>query len=160
MKDKIINYIEYLENTHNLSVSMHFADIYKYSLQNAASGLAKYNVHKNPYCFYIKMDKAMHRRCILCQYAVMRKCRKNEFFTGSCHAGVDEYIERIMVKGEVAGYVCASGNRSKSFCRTEDKYLSLSDEPIPVGLLNTVIPPLCAMLSCAGILRSSCRAGM
>ena len=97
MKDKIINYIEYLENTHNLSVSLHFADIYKYSLQNAASGLAKYNVHKNPYCFYIKMDKAMHRRCILCQYAVMRKCRKNEFFTGSCHAGVDEYIERIMV---------------------------------------------------------------
>lgn len=148
MERKIISYIEYLEDMHGLAVSMHYTEKYNRLLCGSENtALRQYNVHKNPYCFYIKKDKKMHRKCLLCQSAVIRRCRGEEGFQGICHAGVREYVSRITVKGEVCGFVSVSGYKDREINMQNEWYDNLTDVEIPVKLLDTVIPPLCMMLS-------------
>lgn len=148
MKDKILRYIKYLEETHHLSISVHFSQTYMKPLSTSINALlGQYNFHKNPYCFYIKKNREQQRKCILCQRAVLRKCAGCERYEGTCHAGVREYIERIMVKDGVVGFVSVSGYKDKSVHNDSAWYNSLSDKEVPFELLSVVISPLCVMLA-------------
>lgn len=142
-------YIDYLQNTHNLDISIHMADKYSYILFcDETKGLAKYNVHTNPYCFHVKSDDIKHRKCLKCQWAAINKCRSAEWYTGVCHAAVREYIRRICINGEAAGFISVSGYRAADIPQGTDTWYdsNMRTSDIPVTLLGTVIPPLCIML--------------
>lgn len=147
--DKTAAYIDYLKNMHNLEISVHLTDKYSYILYCGGAGeLIKYNTHTNPYCFHVKSDRIMHRKCLKCQWMAIRKCAKSESYTGVCHAGVRQYICGIYANGEAAGFVSVSGYADKSAPPSEDKWYNgnMRYSDIPVKLLDAVIPPLCVML--------------
>lgn len=149
MSKKIASYIDYLSDTHGLDISFHISDSYSYVLYvNVSGNLVKYNSHKNPYCFHIKSNELNHRKCLKCQWMAIKKCRDVECYTGICHAGVGEYIRRIFIDGETVGFVSVSGYRSDKKNIGEDIWYdaNIINQEIPIGLLDTVIPPLCIML--------------
>ncbi len=145
---KMIDYIKYLEDTHNISISVHFTNKYLY-MHSEMPGFQKYYGHVNAYCLYVKNVLHMQRKCWLCQTLAARKCNRFESYEGSCHAGVHEYIRRFFCGNEVAGFISVSGYRDKKINYGQNEWYddNMNSEPIPYELLETVIPPLCAMMS-------------
>ncbi len=126
-------------------ISLHFCEKYKRLIFCGKSEiLQKYNLHKSPYCYYVKNDRGHYRKCLACQRAVCRKCRKTESFFGVCHAGVLEYISRIEMHGETCGFVSVSGYRKAE--DMPEKYELLNCSPPPEKLLSAIIAPLCIMV--------------
>ena len=147
---KIIDYINYLENTHHISISVHFASNYSFiPSEKLLPGFQKYYGHINAYCLYVKNVLHMQRKCWRCQFFAIRKCNHVECYEGTCHAGVHEYIRRFKRGDEVAGFVSVSGYRDEKISYGQNKWYddNMNAAPIPYGLLETVIPPLCAMMS-------------
>lgn len=148
-QDVILAYMKHLAKTWNLNVSIHISEKYfNVKCNGQLSKLLKYNRHINPYCIYIKNVKQQQRKCVLCQNMAIRKCADNVCYVGVCHAGVKEYIHRIVVDGDVAGYVSVSGYKGGTAEETNKWYDDyLMSEPVPTELLDVLIPPLCSMLS-------------
>lgn len=147
---KIIAYLEYLEDTYNLNISIHLANKYFFvRYDSSLLGFAKYWGHVNAYCLYIKNVLRQQRKCWLCQRWAIKKCKNLESYEGSCHAGVHEYIRRFKYGGEVAGFISVSGYRDKNIAYGEDKWYdeNMNADPLPFDLLEIIIPPLCAMMS-------------
>lgn len=147
---KILNYIEYLEKTHNISISVHFAANYSFiPAEGMLKGLQKHYGHINAYCLYVKNVLHMQRKCWRCQAFAVRKCHYLESYEGTCHAGVHEYIRGFKRGEEVAGFISVSGYRDKKINYGQNKWYddNMNEESVPYELLETVIPPLCAMLS-------------
>lgn len=146
MVNKIARYMDYLEQVHGLSLSLHGKNrVLPALLGKEGSPLWKYRMHSNPYCFYVK-EKGLWRKCRLCQLAVIRRLEGEECFFGTCHAGVSESIHRITHRGEAVGFVSVSGYRS-AFSDEENRgfeYLK-SKEPDEM-MLSTLIFPLVTML--------------
>lgn len=150
--DKIANYIEYLEETYDLVISIDFAKRYNFIygiLRGGGTKLSKYCEHTNMYCGYVKNDDARNRLCMLCLAFAMKKSRHKESYVGTCHAGVHEYVRRFNCGGDVAGIVNVSGYRDKSIPFGQNEWYDegMKNESVPYELLETLIPPLCAMLS-------------
>lgn len=146
----VCNYINYLINECGLNVSIHISE--KYFILKCSDPLKKllqFNRHINPYCVYVKNVMQQQRKCVICQNMAVRKCYHHTSYIGSCHAGVREYVRRIVLDHDVAGFVSVSGYKDESgrgkLDTVYEKYLK--DEPVPVELLDALIPPLCIMLS-------------
>lgn len=147
---KMIDYIKYLEDKHNISISVHFTNKYSYMHnEKTMPGFQKYYWHVNAYCLYVKNVLHMQRKCWLCQALAARKCNQIESYEGSCHAGVHEYIRRFYCGNEVAGFISVSGYRDKKINYGQNAWYddNMNSGPIPYELLEIVIPPLCAMMS-------------
>ncbi len=147
---KMVEYINYLEHTHHISISVHFTPSYSFmSSTGMLPGFQKYYGHINAYCLYVKNILHMQRKCLRCQFFAARKCNEMESFEGTCHAGVHEYIRRFKRGDEVAGFVSVSGYRDERIHYGQNHWYdeNMNTEPLPYVLLETVIPPLCAMMS-------------
>jgi len=142
----ISNYIIYLKETHKLAISIHFnpSSSLFLPLADAFSELGL-NMHTHPYCYFIKNDRKQHRRCLRNQAAVLHRCKQSTSFVGTCHAGVKEYVYTIRSEKELLGFISVSGYRGKNR-NVHPLFRTLSDSPIPIALLDTVIPPLAIMI--------------
>lgn len=146
----ILKYMNYLTEECDLNISIHISEKYFYLKCNGQLlELIPFNCHVNPYCVYVKNILHLYRKCVLCQNMAVRKCTSQASYIGSCHAGVMEYVRRIVVGQEVIGFVSVSGYKGKDGLKGKDTVYEqyLDPGPIPEKFLNTVIPPLCAMLS-------------
>lgn len=64
--------------------------------------------HTNPYCMYIKSDRACFNRCLSLKKKIAEKSiKKRQTFFGVCHAGVGEYIIPIYCQEELVGVINA-----------------------------------------------------
>lgn len=154
MKSKLINdidnYISYL-NEQGLYVSVHGKMI---------SGLLKHNIHKNPYCSFVKTKDEAWQQCIKCQQKVFNRCNNNDFF-GMCWAGVEEYVFYVDAKTfvSVSGYGIDRKKATERFDRLSQRFNFNESEILTAynkGLkhkkdsydeLKILIKPLCHMLS-------------
>lgn len=147
--NKIILYLEYLNNDCHLNVSLHFdRSVFDCLPLQIVNLILPYNSHSNPYCMVVKA--ANHNKCLLGQREILKKCRKNESFCHVCHAGVYEYIYPICENEEITGFTAVSGYRQKnqhSHCSINTALweTALDERQIPLDLCNAVIPPLCIM---------------
>lgn len=162
IKKDIENYIQYLENAHGLYISLH-PKVYERLI--SVTDLLRFNIHKNPYCLYIKSDENMAKRCNSCQQGVYEKCRSGEF-SGICYAGVYEFVYPISSEKGVIGFISVSGYRvnknydkplSKisresllSYDMLRDMYYNSLKPDIPKKEeIDILIHPLCRMLELA-----------
>ena len=153
MKNKLIcdidNYISYL-NGKGLSISVHGKII---------SGLLKHNIHKNPYCSFIKTNDEAWRQCVKCQQKVFNAYNSDCLF-GMCWAGVEEYVFYVDAKTfvSVSGYGIdrkKAAERIKGLSRRlhfhESEILTayeggLKHEKECLEELKILVKPLCHML--------------
>ena len=154
MKTKLINdidnYISYL-NAKGFYVSVHGKLI---------SGLLKHNIHKNPYCSFIKTKDDARLQCKKCQQKVFNAHNNNDFF-GMCWAGVEEYVFYVDTKTfvSVSGYGIDRKKANERIIRLSHRFGFEESEIFTVyekGLkhkndrdeeLKILIRPLCHMLS-------------
>lgn len=155
MKNELINdidnYISYLISK-GLYVSVHGKII---------SGLIKYNLHKNPYCSFIKTNSTEAcMKCIGYQKKVLNACN-NDCLFGMCWAGVEEYVFYIDSNTfiSISGYGIEKekateriNNLSRSFHFNKSELLTIYEHSLKhkkenYDELKTLIKPLCHMLS-------------
>lgn len=147
--DDINRYLALL-NDSGLYVTVHGRDI---------AGLLSYNIHRNPYCSYVKTDSDAWDTCIRKQRKLLRHASVDPL-CGMCHAGMEEVV---FFAGENA-FVCVSGyglNRERARARirclsgtyalSEAELCRLWEEtlchtPPDVEDLRARIRPLCYML--------------
>ncbi len=147
-QDNIIRFIGQLKARYGLDISLHFSTGYSFHSESVAE-LSLLQCHTNPYCFYIKNTKAEHAKCLACQDEIRQLCKKEEHFIYTCHADVREYIYRIVIDGNVAAFLAASGYQNPQRHSQDSEWYEtyLSDEEIPTELLDTLLTPLALMLS-------------
>lgn len=159
---KIKDYILYLKNECGLSVTLH--PLKKENLI-FPSELITFNIHDNSYCVYVKTCSAAQTHCVAQQCKVLNKCAGGSY-TGTCYAGVREYVYPIKDRKEIVGFISVSGYRCDDFksylARTAERFsLSLDHlvtayeslkTPMPEkDSVDTLILPLTAMLELAYI---------
>lgn len=151
----IKNYILYLKKECNLSITLHPTDALLY-----ATDLITFNIHDNPYCIYVKTCKQAQEHCIKKQSAVVAACACGSY-SGTCHAGVREYVYPIMGKGVIKGFISVSGyadkhgeeyvsaiSRKYAFPKKElsAAYRTLKTQMPDKKIVDTLLIPLCQML--------------
>ncbi len=154
MKYKLIedinNYISYLNNN-GLFVSVHGKMI---------GGLLEHNIHKNPFCTFVKTNDDAWKKCVKCQQKVFSRCNKDYLF-GMCHAGVEEYVFYVDDKTfvSVSGYGIDKQKATERIDRLSLEYLfdkselltayeqGLKHEKENISELKVLVKPLCHMLS-------------
>lgn len=112
LKD-IHDYIVYLREKKNLDVCI--CDVHN-KLFQPLSLLSPYNSHNNFFCAYLKKNPHIQKECVLQQLKVRAVCTRKEYFFGTCYAGVDEYVFRIMHENVYLGFISLS-----SYCKNEQK---------------------------------------
>ena len=147
--EDINNYITYLNNN-GLSVSVH---------GKIVSGLLEHNIHRNPFCTFVKTNDEAWKKCVKCQQKVFGRCNKDDLF-GMCYAGVEEYVFYVDDKTfvSVSGYgiekekAIERMNRLSYECHFDKTELlkvyeqGLKHEKENINELKTLIKPLCHML--------------
>ena len=121
--DDIIAYINYLINGLKLNVSLcRIGD----NFGSALHLLYPYNSHRTEYCLYIKSCADAHKRCIACQNKILQIfSNKQDDFSGTCWAGVRDYVFPIQAENKTVGFVSVSGYKSTgepSFKNIADDY--------------------------------------
>ena len=148
--DDINNYISYL-NKKGLSVSVHGKTV---------GGLIEHNIHRNPYCSFIKTNSAAWEKCVKCQQKIFNICN-NDFFFGMCYAGVEEYVFYADAKTfiSISGYgidrkkaMLRINRLSNEFYFDKNDLLTVYEQGLKHEKENTddlmvLIRPLCHMLS-------------
>ena len=148
--EDINNYISYL-NKRGLSVSVHGKII---------GGLIEHNLHKNPFCSFVKTNDEAWEKCIKCQQKVFGKYN-NEYLFGMCYAGVEEYVFFVDDKTfiSVSGYGLDKDKATEYMTRLAHEYnfdlpelltvyqQGLKHEKEDIKELNVLVKPLCHMLS-------------
>lgn len=99
----ITRYMDFLKNQYGLQITVHHLDIGLYF-----SYFAPHNIHGNPYCSCVKMNRTVWRACIDRQDKVCKACEQGPFW-GTCHAGVYEYVYPLRYNEQVCGFLCVSG---------------------------------------------------
>ena len=148
IQSEIINYIEYLMNHHGFEISVHYIGEFRL-VPSVFPIIERYNVHRNPYCFYVKNIKKLNNTCLCYQDKLLHRCEGVKCFVDDCHAGVRQYVHRIKLGENVVGFICASGYAtSTAGSECDGQYTScLSLEAPPSELLDTLLSPLSLMLS-------------
>ncbi len=156
----IKDYVLFLKSNCNLYVSLHPKED---EALITLSDLIAFNIHDNPYCVFVKSFKSAHAHCIDRQKSVCAKCTQGAF-SGSCFAGVHEFVYPITCGEKIAGFISVSGYKSadaKSYIeRTAKKYsipekdlarayATLQSDVPEKEKLDTLILPLCRMLELA-----------
>lgn len=148
--DDINSYISYL-NTKGLSVSVHGKII---------GGLIEHNIHKNPYCSFIKTNNDAWEKCVKCQQKIFNICNDDYFF-GMCYAGVEEYVFFVDSKTfiSISGYGIDNKKALQRINRLSQQFYfdkeelstiyeqGLKHEKENISELKVLIKPLCHMLS-------------
>lgn len=151
----ITDYLDYLIQECNLSVSVHFEPaIFSRLPLQAIDRLLPYNIHRNPFCIMVKTDAAQHQKCVSEQHALYRSAVSDNTGSGYCrvcHAGVLEYVLPLSEGHRTIGIIAASGYRKS--CSEQPNYLhqelwesALKPEEPPAKLCDTLLFPLAAML--------------
>ena len=158
----IKNYILYLKRECSLAITLHIDGIDNVVVP---SELISFNIHDNPYCIYVKTCHEAQNHCIDRQWKIHEKC-KNGSFSGTCYAGVKEYIYPIKHLDKTLGFISVSGYKSENaneyinsvankYALSNEglisNYKSLKDTMPPKGTVDTLIMPLCNMLELAYI---------
>ncbi len=158
--EDIKNYILFLKSECHLYVSLHPKGN---ETLITLSELITFNLHDNPYCIYIKSFGNAQEHCVERQKKVFEKC-KTGAYCGSCFAGVREYVYPICGENEVLGFISVSGYKTEDadsyLSRTARKYgipekklaaayRSLKEDMPEEKRINTLIQPLCHMLTLA-----------
>lgn len=153
------NYIEYLEKNHGLCISLHPMEPEPVIL---FSELFTFNIHRIPYCVFVKSFEPFKKKCLECQRKAYHKVMSGAF-CGECFAGVYEFVYPIRCVSRVIGFISVSGYRGggryKALAAAE-KFPSGGEallgayEKLKAGLpdrsfLDTVIAPLRLMLELA-----------
>ncbi len=156
----IKNYILYLKNKCQLSVSLHPHGTEKLIIP---SELMTFNIHENSYCIYIKSFPSAQNHCKEKQCKIREKC-KDGSFCGTCYAGVKEYVYPIKKQERVLGFISVSSYKSENseeyITRVSEKfaipksellaaYSSLSAKMPTKAEVDALIFPLCDMLELA-----------
>ncbi len=154
MRNKLIedinNYISYLNNN-GLSVSIH---------GKIVGGLLEHNIHRNPFCTFVKTNNDAWKKCIKCQQKVFGRCNKDSLF-GMCYAGVEEYVFYVDDKTfiSISGYGIDKEKAVERINRLSREYhfdkselltiyeQGLMHEKENISELKTLVKPLCHMLS-------------
>ena len=158
----IKNYIFFLKDKCNLSVSLH---MYNYNIITKLGELIPFTIHDNAYCAYVKSCRNAYSNCCIEQSKAKNKSQ-NGFFKGTCYAGVQEYVYPIHNLNETVGIVCVSGYQ----CENSAQYLNFVSQKYDLNFENlsafyrtlkpeipsreevdTLIYPLCQMLELAYI---------
>lgn len=114
MLQDIVSYLEYLEHSCGLSVSVHTG------AEGACpeiDGLAPYNIHRSAFCLKVKAELERHRRCLAHQRQVRASCTQ-AMFCMRCPYGVMEQIVPIFRDGSVLGYLAVSTEQEEKTVRT------------------------------------------
>ena len=155
----IENYIEYLNKTYSLYISLHPK---AYEEFISTTGLRRFITHTVPYCLYLKKYPEVSRHCVACQDKVFKRCSEGEF-TGVCHAGVFEYVYPFYGEKCVKGFVSVSGYRAYEeranasthhlslkyglpYDELQNYYKSLKKEKPDSRFIDMLLHPLCHML--------------
>lgn len=155
----IKNYIEYLEKSHGLCISLHPMEPEPVIL---FSELFSFNIHRIPYCISVKSFEPFKKKCLECQKKAYQKVKSGSF-CGECFAGVYEFVYPIRRAAKVIGFISVSGyrrdGRHKALAAAKEflsggKALLGAYERLKTGLpdksfLDTVTAPLCLMLELA-----------
>lgn len=68
--------------------------------------LQPYLAHTNPFCMYIKSEKAVYHRCLSMSRKMNHRCQKEgKTFFGMCHGGLCEYVTPIINRNLVIGTI-------------------------------------------------------
>lgn len=148
---QVSKYIKYLRVNCGLDVSIHFSqDILSGFPEEAVKNLLVYNTHDNPYCILVKAMDNGFRKCVFCQKRIIKKCESEKEFSGTCHAGVYEYVYGLYSDGRAIGFISVSGYREMEYEKknlyTKGWKEYLKSEEIPIEICRTLIPPLCRMI--------------
>lgn len=154
VKNKLIedinNYISYLNNN-GLSVSVHGKII---------GGLLEHNIHRNPFCTFVKTNDDAWKKCVKCQQKVFGRYNGDCLF-GMCYAGIEEYVFYVDDKTfvSVSGYGIDKEKAIERISRLSREYhfdkpelltvyeQGLKHEKESISELKVLIKPLCHMLS-------------
>ena len=105
--NQVIQYMNYLENTFQLQISVHdFGSI----AGPFTSALFPFRMHRNPYCVQLKNRKDVWEGCIRHQEKVCKELENNILF-GMCPWGVEEYVVPIKCRETIMGFISVSGYR-------------------------------------------------
>lgn len=107
--DEIYDYILFLKNEQDLSVSLHPNE---YDRVICATKLHRFRRHENPYCLYIATHPTLHQHCVDKQQQVRQRCGDTPF-CGTCFAGVREYVYPILSGKRTVGFMSVSGYRDE-----------------------------------------------
>ena len=156
MINDILNYLYFLEGKHGLAVSIH-----KGNGIPAASmdKLTPFNIHKNPFCLFIKEKKERHAECLEYQRELAATLSDDTCLT--CICGVAQFVFPVKVADKLLCFVCVSGYKcdigqieqyaykhkisKEELTRQTGALMPLCDADDT--MIKTLVKPLCAMLS-------------
>lgn len=150
--DDVSVYTEFLKHEYNLDITMHFLHEYSLKLYSPAlGGLSRYNTHNAIYCTKVKSDMNRMKMCLNYQLRLIDNAPSDgSGAVEECVFGVRNYI-RYLFDGSrcigfvsVNGYGCGGEKCAEGLRPLYD--MCIKTEPVPVKLLDAVIPPLCCML--------------
>ena len=153
MKNKLVEdinkYITSL-NDSGLAVTVH---------GKLVSGLLEHNIHRNPFCSFVKTDAEAWKKCVTCQQKVLCESKRENFF-GMCYAGIEEYVFFVGDKTfvSVSGYGIDRKRAKDRITRLCDEFFLDKNELLNIydnclkhqkedeNKLYLKIKPLCYML--------------
>lgn len=143
----IANYLDFIENHCEISISIHFDENSPYTLpDHVNSTLLTYNSHKNPYCMIVK--KNLHRKCIQTQTQLHSACVSSGF-CHVCHAGVLQYIYPLKYRNGTVGFAAICGFRPAEETHIAEMHIwkqFLSASAPPIHLYDKILAPLDVMV--------------
>lgn len=114
MLQDVVRYLEYLEHTCGLMVSVHTPTA---NADPIIDSIAPFNIHRSDHCLSVKGSLPRHRQCLAHQQQV-RSCCDRDMFCMQCPFGVREFIVPIRREGVFLGYIAAACDREEMAART------------------------------------------
>ena len=106
----IAEYIEYLNSTYGLIVSIRDFCGFMPKSSAVANALLPYCIHTSPFCMYIKEDVTMLDRCASQGRILIQKCKQHDSpFVTTCYCGYSDLVIPVKFNGEVVAAVCVGG---------------------------------------------------
>ena len=145
----ICDYLEYLSESTQLFVSVHFSEnVYELLDDKLVCAIMPYNIHKNRYCSFVKRSAEQYCKCLLNQRNIISLLNENDVLDRTCFAGVREICYPIKKDGKTIGFVTASGYQSKE---NECIFPDLGENTLIKGeisrrVIDSLLPPLCRMI--------------
>lgn len=146
LKD-ILNYIDYLEKTYSLRISIHVRDdckkyIYYEKQPNNMPVLAPYAYESVAW-----IDKSMAPADISnLATDILEHCKQYKSFMNECFGGHREYVLSIARGDETVGFVNVNNYPAPQMPKSHGLEVNPCDTPISKKLLDMVIPPLARMI--------------
>lgn len=159
---EIKNYILFLKKKCHLQVTQHPQGE---ECLISGSELTIFNIHENPHCVYVKTFQKAHDHCVNRQCKITEKCKDGPF-SGTCYAGVFEYVYPVFDSLSVTCFICVSGYKSPNYgeyikkCSAKfnipadelfDTAMHLKSKIPEKSYVDTLIFPLVRMLELAYI---------